>query len=443
MKNNFYQAIPWPTANATGTTYASNGSLISTTPVSQVGPVSFERSDGSRTKNYIARVKAKELIPFTHYSYSRLDYIPGGRSYNWRRNDGVSYNVSGNLMYGGYQQLLPWDSVTLLAYANDKLKPPNGDLLLQKAAADCYQQGYDLLTALGEAGKTFEMIATLVPRIKEILRKEVADAKNLGKTIKALTRQLTNLYTLRDASIARKQWNAVRAQSASIRSLRRNLRDLSKKLDRLTSGYLEARYGWRPLISDMNSLAETLRNQQRFHRQIFVNHAQKTANVDVQSDVSMSGAPGTWTRSTQTTIYRSTRATVSADFDPSKWQINLPVTAWELVTLSFVVDWFISVGDAIKAASLLSLAYSVEAALSTHVIVEVRIADHKPVKASGFTSFNTSCNSSLLFEHKSRRPCGVPIVPQLQRKLDPYKIADLVSLGIQALKGRNLSRYRN
>lgn len=439
MQLNIYKLKANPTASAIGTTRSSTGAFMSSTPVTETCPSSVLYSAGNRLKDFKKRKASGELLPFTAYEKYSLDYHPGSGSYTWRRNDGVNYGVEGDLRYRGNAQVRPWTKDSILHEINRRLPPVDTKMLIQKAAADCYMQGYDLLTAAGEAGKTIAMIATFKGRLQEVLDAEAKDVRQMKKTILDLKAQLKRLVSEKERKFANKRdyqtdvYYALHART--VRNLQKEIRNLSQRVDRIASGYLEARYGWRTLWYDMQSLTKTLTTFEP-ERTVYTNHATKAQDIDVVFETSLSGAAGTWTKSVSIVGQRSTRATVSAEYRASKFIQNFAVTGWELVTLSFVADWFINIGDAIKAASLVALSAKTSCCVSTLITVDIQISEHRPKVGSGYSSFNTSCDSFVSFDYRTRNPASVSYVPGFQKKLDPYKIADLAAIGWGLAKGR-------
>lgn len=439
MQLNIYKLKANRTASAVGTVKSATGAVLSTTPVTETCPSNVLFSAGNRLKDFKKRKASGELLPFTAYEKYLLVYNPGGGSYSWRRNDGARYNVEGDLQYRGNAQVRPWTKDSILYEINKRLPAVNSKMLVQKAAADCYMQGYDLLTAAGEAGETIAMIATLKGRLQEVLAAEAKAVRQMKKTILDLKAQLKRLVSEKERRFAEKRdhqtdvYYALHART--VRNLKKEIRILSQRVDRIANGYLEARYGWRTLWYDMQSLTKTLTTFNP-ERTVYTNHATQRQDIDVVLETSLSGAAGTWTKSVSIVGQRSTRATVSAEYRASKFIQNFAVTAWELVTLSFVADWFINIGDAIKAASLVALSAKTSCCVSTLTTVDVQISEHHPKVGSGFSSFNTSCDSFISFDYRTRVPASVSYVPGFQKKLDPYKIADLAAIGWGLAKGR-------
>lgn len=454
MQLNHYLHQVYP--NATYTQNNVGGSNPGTANVTKTGCTKkLVYSAGTRLKNFKSRLAAGELLPFTSFNKYTLETLPGYMAYSWAAKTGnASYHISGNTQALGYDQVRPYSVDHLRTIASRKLPAPNTKTLVQSAAADVYSQGYDLLTAIGEGSKTIQMIGGLKGRLKEILKAEAKDMRNVYRLLVTTQKQLVlarknhQLLALAHNRGARLSTDAaayaLRTSERRIRAMQRTIKDAGRRIDRYASGYLEARYGWRTLWFDMCSFAKEINSPTNTQKDsVFTNHRQKTSDTIFSTEKQMSAIGGTWTQYIEYTITRSTRATVSAKFSASRFRGNVAVTAWELVTLSFVVDWFISVGAAIKAASLLALSSKVQAAVSSMVTVDVRIVESDPVNAASAKNLNVRLASSVTFEELTRTPSGVSIVPQFQKKLDTFKILDLVAISTQMLRGRirDMKRY--
>lgn len=117
--------------------------------------------------------------------------------------------------------------------------------------------------------------------------------------------------------------------------------------------WMEARYALRPLIYDVKGLALALEKNRGYARRTFRGYAEESET-----------AIDTWTKHQHTnyvysdcprTIVKtvSARAGVLCDVsitDITAFGLDLWIeTAWELVPFSFIIDWFVSVGDWIAA----------------------------------------------------------------------------------------------
>lgn len=129
-----------------------------------------------------------------------------------------------------------------------------------------------------------------------------------------------------------------------------------------SDAWLEYRYGWRPIIMDVNSIMESVANCTRSRPRNLV--ARASTSYQTSKSVPCSGAPscinggitGTATfsrkvRSSSGVIYR-VEDNVDHDSALTTYGLrgrDIPATLWEVIPYSFVVDWFIGVGDWLQA----------------------------------------------------------------------------------------------
>jgi hypothetical protein len=125
------------------------------------------------------------------------------------------------------------------------------------------------------------------------------------------------------------------------------------------------------------------------------------------------------------------RGVIVADFMPSRIILNPVTTAWELTTLSFVLDWFLNVGQALNALSFLALndRYTASQGFSvTGRRTGSRTTTWKPTY-SGTTVQEVEQNWEVL----SRKPCYISKIPLPKVRLDGAKVVDLIALAWQAV----------
>lgn len=148
----------------------------------------------------------------------------------------------------------------------------------------------------------------------------------------------------------RKPKGSTRNQQARNRTTRESLSDGVKAA---SDCWLEARLGWRPFLLEADAIMNELANGDFSERQ--------TARG--QSSASESGQTSGWRNcygvevycvessevkcSVRTGILYEARVTPQQRFGLT-WEA-IPVSAWELIPFSFVVDWFVNVGDYIQA----------------------------------------------------------------------------------------------
>lgn len=139
----------------------------------------------------------------------------------------------------------------------------------------------------------------------------------------------------------------------------RSLRGASsgqRRLDYITSKWLEYRYGWSPLVNSIYDAFDQL------HRDIETNILTVTGRSSLRRSGSVFegvsfnpstyvASPAIGTRSVVWNYSKSHRCEFSIKFKPSGAQLsdwtslNPAAIAWELLPLSFVADWFITMGQ--------------------------------------------------------------------------------------------------
>lgn len=193
----------------------------------------------------------------------------------------------------------------------------------QQAAFASAMSTHDILTELMEAKETFRFLFDKVKSGAESLKK-FAD---------------TDPTTLK------------RARNKSVKSL---LRSSDKALRRFGSRWMEYRYAIMPLIYSFKDVNEWLGKRDAVFKtgrdKVMV---ESMFERDALSDVCLYDkvSISTLVRSTTKVAYNRgalQRLIAQSSFNPFK-------TGWELVPYSFVVDWFINVGDALACATSIDL----------------------------------------------------------------------------------------
>lgn len=293
----------------------------------------------------------------------------------------------------------------------------NRAALLQSALARAQTDAWDVATFLAEFGKTIE--------------------------------GMTSFYS---------RWSAMFARvHASARARRGRF---SSFADAFANAWLEARYSFRPLYYDMLSISEAVRRlsggvEGRLARgweseksspstasqlwsasSFLVSSLQGRGLVAVGSVASGSAYRTNIASTISKTV--SARATVGVSVTTRNITMVDPlVTAWELVPFSFVMDWFITTGDAIAAFSPFATGIFKYATFSL-VEETVLTVTGTPAFSGNVTGSGTPGSISQITRSVTRSPTSVTPTLSIQVNLNAAKVTDLVAL-MWSLKLRHLS----
>jgi hypothetical protein len=220
-----------------------------------------------------------------------------------------------------------------------------------------------------------------------------------------------------------------------IKSVRRTAKDLIREALRggkhtvkaAADAWLAWRYGWRNLGMDIRDIYEFLRNP---HRDFVV----RGRSFDTSASSSSEIVTSSWgdvefehTHSMKDDLSYS--ATAYARFDTKTLNsLQDPfVTAWELVPYSFVADWFVNVGDVLRAWQVKRTCHDLNVAFGTRR--EVSVTTSTRVTGGTHRSQSGSGSATENYLLKSRYPGYVPsLVPSINVDLTSKRILDAASL---------------
>jgi hypothetical protein len=127
-----------------------------------------------------------------------------------------------------------------------------------------------------------------------------------------------------------------------------------------------------------------------------------------------------------------------AKYIPPVISIDPIASAWELTKLSFVVDWYINVGQWIAALELELLASKTAAASGIYGTVTRQVVDLDTDWVSGWSGDRTF-GSTISFEVTERWPDTIALTPLRLVNLNAAKILDLVAIIIDQTLPRSVS----
>jgi hypothetical protein len=215
--------------------------------------------------------------------------------------------------------------------------------------------------------------------------------------------------------------------------------------------WLEAVFGWRPLISDVKSGAEALsRTVNGFRPNEHVVSAPSEVEVMIQPPtlVNVSVNNTSWyftqgiTEKASVVVEGAIRVAPSGSLNGAMetfgigWDQVLP-TAWELLPFSFVTDYFSNVGDVISSASIVS---------SRVVYISATTKNYRKIICDGFTGIQGNQDQARIrmsagqfqasYRTFARTPLASP-VPALQFECPGIGSMKWLNLGALAVALRD------
>lgn len=207
--------------------------------------------------------------------------------------------------------------------------------------------------------------------------------------------------------------------------------DLPKKWRFLANDWLSYRYGWRTLVYDLKNLSNAIRHYNDLVSRSRFSASTGSSSTSQSNPVITNNFSGYY-YTTQVDIDASVsiRGSVTADISLRPFQFNPLITAWELIPYSFVVDWFLKVGQSLSALTFLCANTNYVASSGFKVTVDKSTllgVTWTDSHRSGTVTQSGSCHAEL----EVRTPCLVPLHPYLTLNLNSFKIVDLMAMLVQ------------
>lgn len=371
------------------TNFAYNGAVTTSTTGPWDQSVDYSYCSGTCISNFSKRKAAGELLPFTPW----VQYTLKGRemgSYAMRYDPpGTTNTLTTIAPYGSYgnrTDVHPTYWALDMGHASQIMADNQFESSIHAAASKIYTSvGHDTLTFLAELGKTKQMLL------------------NTAKSMSRLT------------------------QRSGFRP--------DKSFRSAPGKWLEVRYGWRPLLYDLNDLSKATANlvSGSYLRRLKESSGYNDSGVlseDSWNFTSSSTKVGVVER--KITYDLSVRGSVVADIKPPTFRFNPFATAWELVPYSFVMDWVIDIGSYIEAMAFLTIAQDYKAAGGYKFTIKNSL-DRYPLELNPYFSGFYSSHADCVLEGVVRRPTTVALTPSARVRLNEFKVVDLLMLVKQRL----------
>lgn len=340
---------------------------------------------GYDVEGYHKMKRNGDLIPISPwYQYSssmawtgRLHYSQPSVPYNWKTDSNWSHPTS---LVTGYDQT----EASIVSIANSK----DTTRYVQQAAASIYSSGFDALTFLSELHKTVAMYKNAVTRISGLLG-------DYGK------------YRARKGAAAT-----------------------------FAEFWLEYRYGWRLLYYDMVDISHTLADlgykRDRFRQSSGTNQDSTTTGT-----YQYNGPAYQFTVSVTDELKISLRGTVVADIEPPTFRFNPLTTSWELIRFSFIIDWFIGIGQWLETISFLALSSNHTSAGGMKISLKRSWVLTNKSSSAGYSIIIMESSGQSIASLTQRNPQSVSNFPLINIRLDVPKVADLLAIIYSFYSGSN------
>lgn len=259
--------------------------------------------------------------------------------------------------------VLPIDEAELLALTSQPTSSVDVDMLITSSLAKANARSLDALTAAAELPETIKTIMGLVSAFSSGLRGFKTNLLNLKTNLAKRKAKLLDVYSKRQLmleALLRKPPRNQREIRERVR-LQKQLRRLGKNLQRdlkyhaiestsqLTNFWLLYRYFYETNVMQIQDVMKASK------RKNWTRVSEQSSEVEQFPGPFYKGLVPSGNGSLKSTV--TSQITLNdpkgSPFDQflNVTSFSIPKTLWELATLSFVVDWFVNVGDFISAMS--------------------------------------------------------------------------------------------
>lgn len=249
--------------------------------------------------------------------------------------------------------------------------PDKNKSLVTKVTAEAKAAEYDLLSELGELPETIKMFHDLVKGLKrplelvkkhkEYLRKAKEWDQSWKKQLNRLRKQYEKARSVERKKVLKNRYDTLfKKQNPFGWFWRRKKREsltgyASKGVTKAAETWLLYRYGVMPLLYSARDIVSAMNKKAQVYKTTRAHVTEQKQEEFGSWNTGPFGMKQPLNYKFVIEYVQVDRVTYKQCFDGNVIGrligINPLVTAWELTTLSFVVDWFIQVGDFIQAIS--------------------------------------------------------------------------------------------
>lgn len=243
--------------------------------------------------------------------------------------------LAGNQAIGVYRKIVvgggwtpPWTDYQLISSTTKSVLDPQYLTKLYGKLAEAYNDGtFNAPVFVGELGETVDMLADNVRRLA-----------NAGRAVR------------KGDIVGAAKALGVNAPRGGRRHKKQRGDNVQSPLDNASGRWLELRYGWRPLIKDIYSLADTIAKSQE-PRKVRIRLSESSPEFKPKSNSGLYTAEGSGRKGVQLIAYIDEILPTLGD----RMGLHDPASVmWELLPFSFVADWLYPVGNWLEARHIAS-----------------------------------------------------------------------------------------
>lgn len=302
-------------------------------------------------------------------------------------------------------------------------------------------QDFGLPSGRSEEALIHEALVKARNRISPVHFMSIVSVVELPKTLRLIRNAAKSLYLL-NRGVTKGSWSDIKRSFAGRKTKLREYKRFSR--DTAVKRWLEFRYGWTPLMLELQGLLDAIQNPAEqpklrqtargFSGQEF--HHEETISVDHGSKYGVETRRFQVEKSTKVRAYSIYRVE-SSGFQSIRdyGLIDIPQAMWEIMPYSFIVDWFVPVGKWLEAITpklgIITLAegYTIERKYNVKRIY----SSHSPGSGSNYivrSGFEGHTDQYTTYS-KNRHINSNDVLanfPPIDVKLDVSRVLDSIAL---------------